>query len=158
MSVKKFATHLWFDNQAEEAAKFYVSLFDDASIDNVNRAPEGIPGTEPGSAFVVELTIMGQNYIFLNGGPLFPLNESVSLYVLCEGQADVNHYWDALLADGGKPSQCGWLVDKFGLSWQIIPKQLGELMSGEASQQVVAAMLKMTKIEVAELEAATRGA
>ena len=157
MAVEQFATHIWFDNQAEEAANFYVSLFEDAKIEHVNRAPEGTPGVKADSAFVVNLTIMGQHYIFLNGGPMFPLTEALSLYVLCDGQADVDRYWDALLADGGKPSQCGWLVDKFGLSWQIIPKQLGELMTGEHGGAVMAAMLKMTKIEVAGLEAAANG-
>jgi predicted 3-demethylubiquinone-9 3-methyltransferase (glyoxalase superfamily) len=160
MAVQKFSTHLWFDSQAEEAANFYVSLFDDAKVISVVRAPEGIPGTEPGSAFIVELTIMGQQYIFLNGGSQFPFDSQVSLYVLCDGQEDVDKYWDALTADGGKPVQCGWLTDKYGLSWQIIPKQLEELMGGsdaEAAKRVTAAMLKMVKMDVAELERAAKG-
>jgi predicted 3-demethylubiquinone-9 3-methyltransferase (glyoxalase superfamily) len=154
MSVTKFATHLWFNSQAEDAAKLYTSLFENSSIDNIVRAPEGIPDTAPGQVFIVELTIMGQKYIFLNGGPQFPFNSQVSLYVLCDGQADVDKYWEALLADGGKEVQCGWLTDKFGLSWQIIPKQLEELMNHdnpEVAQRVTAAMLKMVKIDVAEL-------
>lgn len=158
--ILKFATHLWFDDQAEAAAKFYTSIFEGSTIDTITRAPEGVPGTKPGSVFIVELTVMGQKYIFLNGGPQFPFNSQVSLYVLCDGQAAVDNYWDALLADGGKPVQCGWLTDKFGLSWQIIPKQLEELMgSGDqaAAQRVTAAMLKMTKIDVAELERAAKG-
>src|ERR1700729_459602 len=106
MAVKKFATHLWFDTQAEAAAQLYTGLFEDSNISRVIKAPEGIPGTPAGSAFIVELTIMGQSYIFLNGGPQFPFNSQVSLYVLCDGQADVDKYWDALLADGGKPVQC----------------------------------------------------
>jgi predicted 3-demethylubiquinone-9 3-methyltransferase (glyoxalase superfamily) len=160
MSVNKIATHLWFDNKAEDAANLYTSLFDDAEIHRVIRAPEGIPGTEAGTAFIVELAIMGQEFIFLNGGPMFPFNAQVSIYVQCDGQADVDKYWDALLADGGKEDQCGWLADKFGLSWQIIPKQLEELMSSDdagVSGRVTAAMLKMIKIDVAGLERAAKG-
>jgi predicted 3-demethylubiquinone-9 3-methyltransferase (glyoxalase superfamily) len=160
MTVQKFATHLWFNNQAEEAATLYTSLLPDSSIGNISRAPEGIPDTEPGSVFIVELKLMGQNFIFFNGGPLFPFDSQVSLYVLCEDQADVDHYWDSLLADGGKPVQCGWLEDKFGLSWQIIPKQLEELMSSSdpaVAARVTAAMLKMVKLDVAELEKAASG-
>jgi predicted 3-demethylubiquinone-9 3-methyltransferase (glyoxalase superfamily) len=160
MSVTKVATHLWFDSHAEEAATLYTSLFDDARINRVIKAPEGVPGTEAGSAFVVELTIMGQEYIFLNGGPLFPFNSQVSIYVLCDGQADVDTYWEALTADGGEESQCGWLTDKFGLSWQIIPKQLKELMNSDdpaVSGRVTAAMLQMKKLDVAGLERAAKG-
>lgn len=160
MAIQKFATHLWYNTEAEEAAKLYTSLFPDSSIDNVTHAPEGVPDVEPGAAFVVDLTIMGQKYIFLNGGPQFPFNSQVSLYVLCDGQEDVDKYWDALLADGGKPVQCGWLTDKFGLSWQIIPKQLEELMASsdpETANRVTQAMLQMIKIDVAGLEAAARG-
>jgi predicted 3-demethylubiquinone-9 3-methyltransferase (glyoxalase superfamily) len=161
MPVLKFATHLWFDSQAEEAAQFYTSLFEDSHIDRVTTAPAGIPGdVKEGSAFIVDLTLMGQNYIFLNGGPEFPFNAQVSLYVLCDSQAEVDHYWDALMADGGAPQQCGWLTDRFGLSWQVIPIQLEQLMDDpdpEAVRRVVEAMLKMVKIDVAGLEAAARG-
>lgn len=160
MSVRKFATHLWFDDQAEEAAGLYSSLFNDSSVDKVINAPDGIPNVEPGSVFIVELTIMGQRYIFLNGGPLFPFDSQVSLYVLCDGQEDVDRYWEALTADGGKPVQCGWLTDKFGLSWQVVPRQLEELMDDEdpaVVNRVVAAMLQMVKLDVAGLEAAARG-
>ncbi len=159
MSVIKFATHLWFDKEAEEAAKLYTSLFEDSRIDKVTSAPKNIPDVEAGRVFIVELTIMRQKYIFLNGGPSFPFDSQVSLYVLCDGQADVDKYWDALLADGGKPVQCGWLTDKFGLSWQVIPKQLEELMGGEdraAAQRVTDAMMKMIKIDVAGLERAAK--
>ena len=161
MTVLRFATHLWFDHQAEEAARFYTSLFDDSRIDRVIMAPAGIPGgVREGAPFIVDLTLMGQNYTFLNGGPDFPFNAQVSLYVLCDGQAEVDHYWDALMADGGAPQQCGWLSDRFGLSWQVIPVQLEELMDSgdpEVTQRVVDAMLKMVKIDVAGLEAAARG-
>ena len=161
MTVLKFATHLWFDNQAEEAARFYTGLFEDSRVEKVTTAPAGIPGgVEEGSAFIVDLTLMGQNYIFLNGGPAFPLDDQVSLYVLCDSQAEVDRYWDALMADGGVPQQCGWLTDRFGLSWQVIPVQLEQLMNDpdpEVIGRVMEAMLKMVKIEVAGLEAAARG-
>ena len=160
MPVRKFATHLWFDSQALQAAELYTSLFDDSSIDKLVHAPEGIPDVEPGSPFIVELTIMGQQYIFLNGGPMFPFDSQVSLYVLCDDQDDVDRYWEALIADGGKPVQCGWLTDRFGLSWQVIPNRLEELIDDDdpaVVNRVVAAMLQMVKLEVAELEAAARG-
>jgi len=160
MAVLKFATHLWFDNQAEEAARFYTSLFENSRVDKVTLAPAGVPGAVEGSPFIVELTLMGQNYIFLNGGPEFPFNAQVSLYVLCDSQAEVDHYWDALMADGGAPQQCGWLTDRFGLSWQVIPVQLEQLMDDpdpQVTRRVTEAMLKMVKIDVAALEAAARG-
>jgi predicted 3-demethylubiquinone-9 3-methyltransferase (glyoxalase superfamily) len=160
MTVLKFATHLWFDNQAEAAARFYTGLFEASSIDKVTRAPEGVPGAKAGEVFIVDLTLMGQKYIFLNGGPEFPFNPQVSLYVLCDSQEDVDRYWDALLTDGGAPQQCGWLTDRFGLSWQVIPVQLERLMDDpdpQVAQRVTAAMLKMIKIDVGELEAAARG-
>jgi predicted 3-demethylubiquinone-9 3-methyltransferase (glyoxalase superfamily) len=161
MTVLKFATHLWFDNQAEEAARFYTGLFEGSQIEKVTLAPEGIPGgVGAGSPFIVDLTLMGQKYIFLNGGPEFPFDAQVSLYVLCDSQAEVDRYWEALMADGGAPQQCGWLSDRFGLSWQVIPVQLEQLMSDpdpEVVSRVTTAMLKMVKIDVAELEAAARG-
>ena len=161
MTVLRFATHLWFDDQAEDAARFYTSLFEDSHVDKVTLAPAGIPGgVEEGRPFFVDLTLMGQDYIFLNGGPMFPLNAQVSLYVLCDSQTDVDHYWDALMADGGSPQQCGWLTDRFGLSWQVIPVQLEQLMADpdpEVVHRVTEAMLKMVKLDVAGLEAAARG-
>lgn len=160
MTAIKLATHLWFDHQAEEAATLYTGLLPDSSIDGVNRAGAGMPNVAPGDVFQVELTLMGQSYLFLNGGPQFPFSPVVSLFVLCDGQADVDHYWEALLADGGRESQCGWLSDRFGLSWQIVPRQLGELMGGpdpEVSKRVLQAMLGMAKLDVAALEAAARG-
>lgn len=157
MTVLRFATHLWFDHDAVDAAQFYTSLFDDSRIDRVIEAPEGIQDTAPGSPFFVDLTLMGQQYTFLNGGPQFPFDSQVSLYVLCDGQADVDRYWDALIADGGAPVQCGWLTDRFGLSWQIIPRQLEDLIADAdpvVAARVTAAMLQMVKIDVAGLERA----
>lgn len=161
MTVLRFATHLWFDDQAVEAARLYTGLFENSSIDRITTTPEGVPDAEPGSPFFVDLTLAGQQYTFLNGGPLFPFDSQVSLYVLCDDQADVDRYWDALLADGGAPVQCGWLTDRFGLSWQIIPKALEDLMSDDdpaVVRRVTAAMLQMVKIDVAGLEEAARAA
>ena len=160
MTVLTCATHLWFDNQAEQAATLYAGLLPDSGIDSVNRAGEGVPNVAPGDAFQVELTLMGQRYVFLNGGPQFPFSPVVSIFVLCDGQAEVDRLWAALLDGGGTESQCGWLSDRYGLSWQIIPRQLGELMGGsapEASQRVLQAMMGMVKIDVAALECAARG-
>ena len=161
MAVRKLATHLWFDHQAEEAARFYTGLFENSHVDRVTHAPDGIPGgVKAGDPFVVDLTLMGQQFIFLNGGPDFPFDAQVSLYVQCESQAEVDHYWDALMADGGAPQQCGWLTDRFGLSWQVIPVRLEQLMDDpdpEVVNRVTSAMLKMVKIDVPALEAVARG-
>ncbi len=160
MTVLRFATHLWFDSQAVEAAELYVSLLPDSHVDRVVAAPEGVPGAEPGSPFFVDLTLAGQQYTFLNGGPQFPFDSQVSLYVLCDGQEEVDHYWAALLDGGGAEVQCGWLTDRFGLSWQIVPEALERLMADpdpQVVQRVTATMLQMVKLDVAGLEAAARG-
>ena len=160
MSVLRFATHLWFDQDAIEAARLYTGLFPDSRIDRVVAAPDGVPGATPGAPFFVDLTLFGQQYTFLNGGPQFPFDSQVSLYVLCDDQADVDRYWTALLADGGHEVQCGWLTDRFGLSWQVIPRRLEELMASpdpDVSRRVTAAMLQMVKIDVAGLEGAAAG-
>jgi predicted 3-demethylubiquinone-9 3-methyltransferase (glyoxalase superfamily) len=161
MAVVRFATHLWYDDQAEEAAELYTRLLPDSHIDAVTRAPEGIPDIEPGSVFFLDLTLQGNRFIFLNGGPQFPFNEQVSLYVCLDTQEEVDRLWDALLENGGTPSQCGWLTDRFGLSWQVIPKRFEELMSDPDPAlvgRVTKAMLQMQKLETSELEAAARGA
>lgn len=160
MTVLRFATHLWFDSAAVAAAELYTTLLPDSHIDRVTAAPEGVPGTEPGSPFIVDLTLAGQQYTFLNGGPLFPFDSQVSLYALCDGQEEVDRLWTGLLADGGVEVQCGWLTDRFGLSWQIVPEALERLMASEdraAVGRVTAAMLQMVKLDVQGLEAAARG-
>jgi predicted 3-demethylubiquinone-9 3-methyltransferase (glyoxalase superfamily) len=147
---------LWFDDQAEAAADFYVSVFPDTRITHVQRNGEGGPGPA-GSALVVGLELQGQQLSFLNGGPSQQLSEAFSLVVNCEGQDEVDRYWDALLADGGSPHACGWLKDRFGLSWQIVPGELLRLMADPDPAKagaVVAAMLQMVKIDVAALQAA----
>ena len=151
--MKKITPFLWFDTQAEEAMNFYVSIFKNSKVGGVSRGPDG-------KAFTVTFVLDGQEFMGLNAGPQFQFNESISLFVNCENQKEVDEYWNKLIADGGEESQCGWLKDKYGLSWQIIPKQLGELMGDpdpEKSQRVMQAMLKMQKIIVADLQKAYDG-
>ena len=155
----KVTPFLWFEKDAEAAANFYVSLFADSKIIDVARWSKGAPYPE-GSAMSVTVEIAGQQYILFNGGPHFKLNESLSLFVSCEDQAEVDHYWNALTADGCTPSQCAWLKDKFGVSWQIVPKALGRLLSDKDSARAgraMQAMMGMTKIDVAALERAAAG-
>ena len=151
--MRKIIPFLWFDTQAEEAMNFYVSLFKNSKVNNVSRGPDG-------KAFIVSFELDGQEFMGLNAGPQFKFNESISMYVNCEDQAEVDELWNKLISNGGEESQCGWLKDKFGLSWQIIPKQLGELMGDpnpEKSKRVTDAMLKMKKIIVADLQKAYDG-
>ena len=161
MTVARFATHLWYDDRAQEAAELYTSLLPDSRIDSVARAPEGVPNIEAGAVFFVDVTLNGQKFILLNGGPGFPFNAQVSLYVCLDTQEEVDRLWDALLEGGGAPQQCGWISDRFGLSWQVIPKRFEELMSDPdpaVVNRVTKAMLQMVKLEVPALEAAARAA
>lgn len=156
--MQKITTFLWFDHQAEEAANLYVSLFPDSKITNVSRYGEGEP-RPAGTAMIVNFQLAGQEYMALNGGPVFKFTEATSLFVNCETQEEVDRLWNKL-TEGGEASQCGWLKDKFGLSWQIVPTALGELMGDPdpvKSQRVMQAMLKMKKIDVAELKRAHAG-
>ncbi len=151
---KKITPFLWFDTQAEEAMNYYVAIFKNSKVLQVQRqGPDG-------PVFSVSFELDGQEFIGLNAGPRFKFNESISFFVNCENQKEVDEYWNKLIADGGEESMCGWCKDKFGLWWQIIPKQLGELMGDpdpEKSQQVMQAMLKMQKISVADLQKAYDG-
>jgi predicted 3-demethylubiquinone-9 3-methyltransferase (glyoxalase superfamily) len=153
-------TVLWFDGRIEEAAELYVSLLPGSAITDVARIPEDDspwPGGVPaGEALTVDLTLGGSPFQLLNGGPQFPQSEAVSIAVTVDGQAEVDRLWDALTADGGEESLCGWCRDRFGVSWQVIPQQLVELMRGPRSKDVARAMLSMRKIDVAALEAAAR--
>jgi predicted 3-demethylubiquinone-9 3-methyltransferase (glyoxalase superfamily) len=156
--MQKITPFLWFDNQAEEAANFYVSIFKNSRIRNVARYGDAGPGPK-GSVMVVAFELEGQPFNALNGGPPFNFTEAVSFLVDCKSQQEVDHFWDKLSA-GGQPSRCGWLKDKYGLSWQIIPTVLMELMSDPdpaKSQRVMQAMLQMTKIDVAKLQQAAAG-
>lgn len=154
MATTKISPFLWFDNQAEEAANFYTSIFKNSKISNIARySGEGAKasGQPEGTAMTVAFTLDGQNFTALNGGPIFKFTEAVSFVVSCENQEEIDHFWNKFTEEG-KESQCGWLKDKFGLSWQIVPKQLGELMSGPKAGKVMGAMLKMKKIVIKELE------
>ena len=159
--MPKISPFLWFDTQAEDAAALYTTVFPDSKITEVHRYGAGGPGPE-GAVMLVQFQLDGQDFTALNGGPEhYTFNESVSFVVDCRDQADVDHYWDALTADGGEPGPCGWLKDKYGLSWQIVPAALNELLSDPdpgRSSRAMQAMLKMTKIDVAELRAAADNA
>ena len=158
-TVQKITPHLWFDHQAEEAAEFYTSVFRDAKMGRISRyGKEGfeIHGRPAGSAMTVEFTLEGQQFLALNGGPVFKFNESISFMVHCDNQEEIDHYWDKL-SEGGDPKaqRCGWLKDKFGLSWQVAPSILGKLMSDpQRGQQVMQAFMQMKKMDIAALEAA----
>jgi predicted 3-demethylubiquinone-9 3-methyltransferase (glyoxalase superfamily) len=156
--TQKITPFLWFDNQAEEAMNFYVSIFPDSKTGTVTRYGETGPGAK-GSVMTASFTLDGQEFVALNGGPQFPFTEAVSFMVNCESQKEVNYYWEKLSA-GGKEVQCGWLKDKFGLSWQIVPTEFFDLISNatqEQSDRVMAAMMKMVKMDLAKLKQAYNG-
>ena len=150
---------LWFDTQAEEAAKFYASVFKDAKIGKTSRyGKEGVEvhGKQPGTVMTVAFEIAGQKFLALNGGPHFKFNEAVSFQVHCETQEEIDYFWKKL-TDGGEESQCGWLKDKFGLSWQVIPRALPQMLmdeNSETAQRVMRSMLQMRKIDLATLKQA----
>lgn len=148
---------LWFESQALEAARFYTSVFPCSSIDEIHRAKADTPSGREGDVLLVGFTLAGQRYQALNGGPHDAFNDAISLSVSCDDQTEIDRLWSALTADGGKPVQCGWLKDKYGVSWQIVPRRLHELLAApdpEAGRRVMAAMLGMVKLDIAALEAA----
>ena len=158
--MDKISPCLWFDGQAEEAARFYTSLFPDSRIVSVDRSAADTPSGAEGTVLTVEFTLGGRSFIGLNGGDDFKFSEAISMSIDCDDQAEVDRFWDALIEDGGEPSVCGWLKDRFGLSWQVIPRQLPEMLKSAdraAAKRTMEAMLKMTKIDVAELERAFAG-
>jgi predicted 3-demethylubiquinone-9 3-methyltransferase (glyoxalase superfamily) len=158
--MDKISPCLWFDGDAEEAARFYTSLFPNSRIDSIDRSPGETPSGPAGMVLTVNFTLAGRSFIGLNGGPDFKFDEAISMSIDCEDQAEVDRYWDALLAGGGEESVCGWLRDRYGLSWQVIPRQLPRMLADpdrQAADRVLQAMLKMVKIDVAELERAYRG-
>ena len=161
--MQKITPFLWFDDQAEEAAKFYTSVFKDSKIGRVLRYDENAAkgaGGPVGSVLTIEFEIEGQKFVALNGGPQFKFNESVSFVVNCETQDEVDCFWDKLTADGGQESACGWLKDKFGLSWQITPTVLIDLLhdnDADKAGRVMKAMLQMQKIDIGKLQDAYAG-
>lgn len=160
--MQKITPFLWYADEAEEAANFYVSLFKNSRIIRTTRYPEaaeGVSGRPAGSVMTVEFELEGQHFTALNGGPAFKFDEAVSFTVNCETQEEIDSFWEKLTADGGQESQCGWVKDKFGLSWQITPAIMGELYEGtpEQSNRVFQAMLQMKKLDIAKLKEAYDG-
>ena len=154
----KIFTHLWYAEHAEEAAAFYASIFPDSSVDRVTPLLSETPSGPPGSVKVVDFTLLGQRFQAMSAGPHHEFNDAISIVVLCDDQAELDRYWDALL-EGGRPQACGWLIDRFGLRWQIVPAQFDTWMSDEdpaRSRRVTDAMLQMIKLDIATLEKAYR--
>ncbi len=159
--MSKITPNLWFDGQAEEAARFYVSLFPGSRIDAVTQAPGDNPSTKAGEVLLVSFTLAGEPFVGINGGPQFPFTEAVSFQIDCEDQAEVDRYWDALVEGGGEHGQCGWLKDRFGLSWQVVPREMGTYLGGPdpaGAARAMAAMLAMQKLDVARLREAYEAA
>jgi predicted 3-demethylubiquinone-9 3-methyltransferase (glyoxalase superfamily) len=158
--MDKVTPCLWFDGKAEEAARFYTSLIPNSRIVDVQRSSSDTPSGPEGMVLTVEFELDGRSYIGLNGGPEFTFNEAISLQVECNDQAEVDRYWDGLLADGGEPSVCGWLRDKYGLSWQVTPTRLLEMYTSpdrDAARRAMDKMLTMTKLDIEPLERAFAG-
>ena len=159
--MTRIAPCLWFDGQAEEAATFYASVFPDSSVDKVNRAPTDYPNGKAGDALTVEFTVLGMKFIGLNGGPHFKFDEAISFQVYTKDQEETDRYWDAIVSNGGAESQCSWCKDRFGLSWQIVPQVLMDMMTSSdtaAARRAMEAMMTMHKIDIATLEAAYNAA
>jgi predicted 3-demethylubiquinone-9 3-methyltransferase (glyoxalase superfamily) len=153
--MQKITPFLWFDDQAEEAMNFYISIFKDSKINRVTRYGESGPGT-PGTVMSVEFQLNGTDFYALNGGPVFQFSPATSFFIHCETQEEVDHYWNKL-SEGGKPNQCGWLDDKFGITWQVVPNALGKYLNDpdkEKANNVMKAMMQMTKMDIAKLEEA----
>lgn len=156
MSTQRIITNLWFDGDAEQAAEHYCSIFEDARIVSVVPYPEGTD--KAGSAMTVEWQLLGQTFVAINGGPEFTFNESISLQVLCADQAEIDYYWEKL-SEGGEEGPCGWLKDRYGLSWQVTPEGISEFFTGDpaASARAAQAMFAMKKLDIAGLRAARDG-
>ncbi|MGN6499953.1 MAG: VOC family protein [Tsuneonella sp.] len=155
----KLTTVLWFDGDAEDAARFYAETFPDSAVGHVFRAPSDYPSGKQGDPLTVEVTVLGRRFSGLNGGPHFKPNEAVSFMVTTEDQAETDHYWNAIVNNGGQESDCGWCKDKWGFSWQITPRTLldANRAGGEEAKRAFAAMMTMRKIDVAAIEVARQG-
>ncbi|HEX2591732.1 MAG TPA: VOC family protein [Rhizomicrobium sp.] len=157
--MSRILPHLWYVDNAEEAARFYASVLPNSSVDLVSTSPSESPAGPPGSVVIVEFTLMGQPFMAISAGPLDPFNHAISFVIECDDQAEIDRYWDAL-GKGGEIEQCGWLRDRYGLCWQIVPKQFQQMMkSGDAParKRAMDAMLTMVKLDVAGLEKAFKG-
>ena len=151
---------LWYDGNAEEAASFYASIFPDSSVDAVHRSPTDYPAGKAGDVLTVDFTVLGMKFLGLNGGPQFKFDEAVSFQVYTDTQEETDRYWNAIVDNGGEPSACGWCKDRFGLSWQITPRVLMEMITSTdraAARRAMEAMMTMGKIDIAELERAFEG-
>ncbi|HEY8574062.1 VOC family protein [Phenylobacterium sp.] len=149
---------LWFDREAEDAAKLYVSLFPNSKITKVSRYPEGLPGDRAGQVLTVEFELDGKTFTGLNGGPQFPHSEAISFQIYVKDQAELDHYWDGLIAGRGEESRCGWLKDRFGVSWQVVPEKLAAWMTNpQTAGRVSAAFMPMKRLDLAVLEKAAAG-
>ncbi len=156
----ELTTCLWFNGRAREAANFYTKIFPNSSVGDKWIAPIDTPGNQQGEEIVVNFKIFGQNFIGLNGGPQFPHSEAISFQIPCKDQSEIDKYWQILTADGGQESQCGWLKDKFGISWQVTSPEMNNYLGGpdsEGSQRATQAMLEMKKIDLAAMKAAYEG-
>lgn len=159
--MSKIAPCLWFNGNAEEAAQFYARTFPASHVGKVHRSPGDYHSGKAGDPLTVEFTVLGMDFVGLNAGPNFTFNEAVSFQVYTEDQAETDRYWDAIIADGGQPGPCSWCKDRFGLSWQIVPRRLLELMTGpdkDRARRSMEAMMQMQKIDIAALERAVAGA
>ena len=158
--IPKIQPCLWFDKNAEEAARFYAGTFPDTRIGRIDRSPGDYPSGKKGDVLTIEMTILGMPFLLLNGGPEFTFDEAVSFQIATDDQAETDRYWNAIVQGGGQESQCGWCKDRFGLSWQITPRRLTELFrqGGKEAERAFAAMMEMRKIDIATLERAVAGA
>lgn len=156
----KIIPHLWYSKEAEEAARFYASVFPDSRVDRVTKLAAESPSGPPGSVAVVEFTLCGQAFMAISAGPHDTFNDAISFLVNCDTQAEIDRYWNAILEAGGRPQACGWIIDRYGLRWQISPTALGEWMADrdpEKAKRVAAEMLEQVKFDIAKLEAAYNG-
>ncbi len=158
-ATRKIFPFLWYAKEADEAARFYASIFPDSRVDRVTTLQSESPSGPPGSVKVVDFTLFGQRFQAMTAGPHHEFNDAISMVVLCDDQAELDRYWNALLEGGGRPQACGWLIDRFGLRWQIVPAALDEMMDDRdpaRSKRVTDALLNMVKLDIAALEKAYR--
>jgi predicted 3-demethylubiquinone-9 3-methyltransferase (glyoxalase superfamily) len=158
--TQKIVPHLWYVREAEEAARFYASVFPDSSVDRVTTLPTESPSGPAGSVAVVEFTLCGQSFMAISAGKHDPFNDAVSFLVNCDSQAELDRYWNAILENGGKPQACGWIIDRYGLRWQITPTVLGEMIADKdkaKAKRAAAEMMRQVKFDIAKLEAAYNG-